>query len=114
MQQNTSGSRLDGVIALEERFTYRFAVIASRMGSALAPSHERYGLSVAAWRVLAVIGRYEHNASAPRPTSTYIFTACCWMGCTGVVRMACRSSSKWVFPPTTTCMRCYRPSSPGS
>ncbi len=59
MQQNTSGSRLDGVIALEERFTYRFAVIASRMGSALAPSHERYGLSVAAWRVRAVIGRYE-------------------------------------------------------
>ena len=34
-----------------------------------------------------------------------IFTACCWMGCTGVVRMACRSSSKWVRPPTTTCMR---------
>lgn len=47
MQPNTSGSRLDGVIALEERFTYRFAVIANRMGSVLAPSHERYGLSVA-------------------------------------------------------------------
>jgi DNA-binding MarR family transcriptional regulator len=59
MQPNTSGSRLDCIIPLEERFTYRFAVIANRMGSALAPSHERYGLSVAAWRVLAVIGRYQ-------------------------------------------------------
>jgi len=29
------------------------------MGSALAPYHERYDLSVAAWRVLAVIGRHE-------------------------------------------------------
>ncbi|HNR92947.1 MAG TPA: MarR family transcriptional regulator, partial [Dokdonella sp.] len=59
MQPNTSGSRLDCIIPLEERFTYRFAVIANRMGSVLAPSHERYGLSVATWRVLAVIGRYQ-------------------------------------------------------
>ena len=47
MQPNTSGSRLDCIIPLEERFTYRFAVIANRMGSVLSPSHERYGLSVA-------------------------------------------------------------------
>lgn len=51
--------RRRSTIALERRFTYRFAVIASRMGSALAPCHERYDLSVAAWRVLAVIGRHE-------------------------------------------------------
>lgn len=67
-QQSNIDSKMKGTaqtcrrrspIALERRFTYRFAVIASRMGSALAPYHERYDLSVATWRVLAVIGRYE-------------------------------------------------------
>ncbi|MBX3704595.1 MAG: MarR family transcriptional regulator [Steroidobacteraceae bacterium] len=52
-------SRRDGLLPLEQRFTYRFALVASRMGTALAPSHERYGLSVGTWRVLAVIARYE-------------------------------------------------------
>jgi hypothetical protein len=51
--------------------------------------------------------------SARPPTSTYIFTACCWTGCTGVVPMTCRSSSKRARPPTTRCVRCCRPSSPG-
>lgn len=50
----------DGFEILERRITYRFALIASQMGSALAPSHiERYGISMAAWRVLAVIARHE-------------------------------------------------------
>lgn len=50
----------DGFEVLERRITYRFALIASQMGSALAPSHlERYGISMAAWRVLAVIARHE-------------------------------------------------------
>lgn len=59
MQENAQSSRRDGLLPLEQRFTYRFALVASRMGTALAPSHERYGLSVGTWRVLAVIARYE-------------------------------------------------------
>ena len=59
MKGTAQTCRQRGPIALERRFTYRFAVIASRMGSALSPCHERYDLSVAAWRVLAVIGRHE-------------------------------------------------------
>ncbi len=59
MRENVQSSRRDGLLPLEQRFTYRFALVASRMGTALAPSHERYGLSVGTWRVLAVIARYE-------------------------------------------------------
>lgn len=59
MSLRATRSTADALTALEQRFTYRFAIIASRMGSALAPVHERFGLSVSVWRVLAVIARYE-------------------------------------------------------
>ncbi|MCZ2076257.1 MAG: MarR family transcriptional regulator [Bryobacterales bacterium] len=59
MHHDLIGKPPDLLTTLEQRFTYRFAMTASWMGSALAPSHERFGLSVAMWRVLAVIGRYE-------------------------------------------------------
>jgi len=49
----------DAFTTLEWRFTYRFSLIASRMGSVLAPSHRTFDLSVATWRVLAVIARYQ-------------------------------------------------------
>jgi DNA-binding MarR family transcriptional regulator len=56
----TSSRPEDGFEVLERRITYRFALIASQLGSALAPLHmDRHGLSIAAWRVLAVIARHE-------------------------------------------------------
>lgn len=73
MQTELPDSGLEGhqIDILERRITYRFAVIASRMGSALAPIHlERYGLSVAAWRVLAVIARYEPLSAKDLATRT--------------------------------------------
>lgn len=61
MNKDLANSRADaGFEVLERRITYRFALIASQIGSALAPLHiERYGISIPAWRVLAVIARYE-------------------------------------------------------
>lgn len=41
------------------------------------------------------------------------FTASCWTARTGPAPTACRPSSRRVRPPTTSCTRCCRPSSPG-
>lgn len=47
-------------LRLEDRISYRFALIATRIGTFLAPMYaSRYRLTLAAWRVLAVIGRFE-------------------------------------------------------
>ena len=46
-------------LILEQRIAYRCLLIASRITRFLAPMWEsRYGLSIADWRVLAVIARY--------------------------------------------------------
>jgi len=47
------------ITPLEQRLTYRFGLIVTRMGHSLAQHHERWGLSVSSWRVMGVIGRYE-------------------------------------------------------
>ncbi len=59
MRKRATRNSSEPFAELERRFTYRFAVIATRVGWALSPSHEDFGLSVATWRVLAVIARYE-------------------------------------------------------
>lgn len=55
----SSGSE-DGFEILERRITYRFALIASQIGSALAPSHiERYGM--------ALVHGYRWDRGYPNP-----------------------------------------------
>ncbi len=45
---------------LESRLSYRCSMITARIARFLSPMwHDRYGLSVESWRILAVIGRYE-------------------------------------------------------
>lgn len=53
------------------------------------------------------------GASGRRPTSTSASTAWCWTACTGAVPTACRASSRWVRPTTTSCTPRCGPSSPG-
>ncbi len=59
VQEDILSDYHDGLIMLEQRLAYRLALLASRMGAALMPTHERHGLSVGVWRVMGVIGRYE-------------------------------------------------------
>ena len=52
--KNAQSSRRDGLLPLEQRFTHRFALVASRMGTALAPARA-IRAPVRARGVLAVI-----------------------------------------------------------
>jgi DNA-binding MarR family transcriptional regulator len=46
-------------LALEQRITYRFAIISKRLTDRLAVMHKsKYGLSVNAWKVMTVVGRF--------------------------------------------------------
>ena len=48
----------DLITPLRCRFTYRFSLIASQMTGILLPSLRLHNLTIATWRVLAVIGEY--------------------------------------------------------
>jgi DNA-binding MarR family transcriptional regulator len=46
-------------LTLEQRITYRFAIISKRLTDRLADMHKpKYGLNVNGWKVMTVIGRF--------------------------------------------------------
>lgn len=59
------------LIPLENWTGYRFGLIASRLGSFIAPMYEeRYELTIPAWRSLAVIARYQPLTATQLATLT--------------------------------------------
>lgn len=46
-------------LTLEQRITYRFAIISKRLTGSLAAMHKsKYGLNVNGWKVMTVVGRF--------------------------------------------------------
>lgn len=52
-------------LALEEFLPYRLSVLSNMVSNAIATAYSRqFGLSVPAWRVMAVLGRFENLSAA--------------------------------------------------
>ncbi len=62
---------IKAIISLENWTGYRFGLIASRLGSFIAPMYEgRHNLTMPAWRSLAVIARYQPLTATQLATLT--------------------------------------------
>jgi DNA-binding MarR family transcriptional regulator len=71
MASNASMTDTKTIVSLENWTGYRFGLIASRLGSFIAPMYEdRHKLTVPAWRSLAVIARYQPLTAAQLATLT--------------------------------------------
>ncbi|WFU34421.1 MarR family transcriptional regulator [Bradyrhizobium brasilense] len=64
-------NKVSTILPLENWTGYRFGLIASRLGSFIAPMYEeRYELTMPAWRSLAVIARHQPLTAAQLATLT--------------------------------------------
>ena len=59
VREKTSAAEVDGRLVLEDFLPYRLSVLTNRISHAIARQYgARFGLSIAEWRVMAVLGRF--------------------------------------------------------
>ncbi|RKF20240.1 MarR family transcriptional regulator [Alginatibacterium sediminis] len=61
----------DHILILEDFLPYRLSVLSNTVSNAIAESYGReFGLSIASWRVMAVVGRFPNSSAAQLTSKT--------------------------------------------